>query len=288
MASLIAGHGHDARRPAASSAWRRSPGCCRSGSSPTRATPTQRLRATSRPARASGSWPTAITVRGQPPRRGDQHVARLQRAEPAGPRRAAGRLRPQRRGRRVGRQLRRLRPGADGPGSAPYSFPANYPGVLGVAAVTRAASSASFSSDNLSVQVAAPGVDGPGAGPGRAVLVRQRDQPGLRAHRGRGRADQGAYPRPDRRPGHRRDHEQHDAGHRPAGGYDEQVGFGDVNAAAALDRRRQARREPRRRTAWPPTGHFGGGVAAIPARRWRRAAAAALVLYCLLGAACLA
>ena len=43
-------------------------------------------------------------------------------------------------------------------GQAPYSFPADYPGVLGVGAVTQTGSAAGFSSDNLSVQVAAPGV----------------------------------------------------------------------------------------------------------------------------------
>jgi len=41
---------------------------------------------------------------------------------------------------------------------APYSYPADYPGVLAVAAVNKAGNPAYFSSDNLSVQVAAPGV----------------------------------------------------------------------------------------------------------------------------------
>ncbi|MBO0772542.1 MAG: S8 family serine peptidase, partial [Actinobacteria bacterium] len=43
-------------------------------------------------------------------------------------------------------------------GQAPYSFPAVYPGVLGVGAVAQDGATASFSSANLSVQVAAPGV----------------------------------------------------------------------------------------------------------------------------------
>jgi len=54
--------------------------------------------------------------------------------------------------------------GARTSGQAPYSFPADYPGVLGVAAVSRSGAAANFSSDNLSVQVGAPGVDVPAQG----------------------------------------------------------------------------------------------------------------------------
>jgi subtilisin family serine protease len=49
-------------------------------------------------------------------------------------------------------------------GHAPYSFPADYPGVLGVAALSQSGAPASFSSNNISVQVAAPGVDVPAQG----------------------------------------------------------------------------------------------------------------------------
>ena len=94
-------------------------------------------------------------------------------------------------------------------GQAPYSFPADYPGVLGVAAVSRSGSPAGFSSDNLSVQVAAPGVNVPGPGPGRAVLAGQRDQPGLRPDRGRRRADQGEVPGAGPGPGRAGHHLEH-------------------------------------------------------------------------------
>src|SRR5258708_30867856 len=43
-----------------------------------------------------------------------------------------------------------------GHGHAPYSFPADYPGVIGVAAVGRSGLPAYFSSDNLSLEEAAP------------------------------------------------------------------------------------------------------------------------------------
>jgi len=49
-------------------------------------------------------------------------------------------------------------------GQAPYSFPADYPGVLGVGAIGQNGAPANFSSDNLSVQVAAPGVNVPAQG----------------------------------------------------------------------------------------------------------------------------
>ena len=52
-------------------------------------------------------------------------------------------------------------------GLAPESFPADYPGVISVGAVNMYGDVAGFSSDNLSVQVAAPGVNGARPGPGR-------------------------------------------------------------------------------------------------------------------------
>jgi hypothetical protein len=49
-------------------------------------------------------------------------------------------------------------------GWAPVSFPAEYPGVIGVGAVTMESQPTSFSSGNLSVQVAAPGKSVPAEG----------------------------------------------------------------------------------------------------------------------------
>ena len=50
-------------------------------------------------------------------------------------------------------------PTASRDGYAPLKFPADYPGVIGVAAVGSSGTVAGFSSDNLSVEVAAPGVN---------------------------------------------------------------------------------------------------------------------------------
>ena len=49
-------------------------------------------------------------------------------------------------------------------GKAPESFPADYPGVISVSAVSASGDVAAFSSDNLSVKVAAPGVLVPAQG----------------------------------------------------------------------------------------------------------------------------
>ena len=49
--------------------------------------------------------------------------------------------------------------GGTGSAFAPYLYPASFPGVIAVAAVTSAGARASFSQQNSSVVVAAPGVD---------------------------------------------------------------------------------------------------------------------------------
>ena len=121
---------------------------------------------------------------------------------------------------------------ASGKIRAPYSFPADYPGVIGVAATNQAGAAAYFSSDNLSVEVAAPGVNVPAEGRGNkywlvsgtspacaltagvAALVRSR-YPGLTAVQVRRAIVSSAVDR-------------------PRGGYSDQIGFGIVNAAGAL------------------------------------------------------
>jgi type VII secretion-associated serine protease mycosin len=112
------------------------------------------------------------------------------------------------------------------------SYPAGFPGVIGVAAVKRDGTPARFSDRNSSVLVAAPGADVLGAGPagtywvgegtsqagaivsGVAALVRAR-YPGLAPALVAQAISSGTR-------------------HRPAAGYDESVGYGEVDAAAAL------------------------------------------------------
>jgi hypothetical protein len=175
---------------------------------------------------------------------------------------------------------------ARGKGHAPYSVPADYPGVLGVAAVNQAGQPAAFSSENLSVQVAAPGVDVPAQGrdglywlvsgtspacaltAGVAALIRSR-YPGLAPAMVR-RAIVGT------------------TRNRPPGGYDDNVGFGTVNAGAALAAAgRLAGHVPHQHGL--VAGHrYGGGTAAVPPAPIRARGAGTLALLCLLGVACLA
>ena len=178
--------------------------------------------------------------------------------------------------------------GAGGRGNAPYSFPANYPGVLGVAAVNSAGQVASFSSENLSVQVAAPGYKVPAQGRDGQYWYVSGTSPACALTAGVVALIKAAYP-------HLTDSQVISAvtssttpSTRPPGGYDDQIGFGVVNANAALTAARKMAA-----TAPPPAGmapsrHFGGGLASIPVAPVPPRGLASLVLYCLLGSACLA
>jgi Subtilase family len=174
---------------------------------------------------------------------------------------------------------------AAGNGSAPYSFPAVYPGVIGVSAVGPDGRPAAFSSDNLSVTVAAPGVNVPAEGrdsqywlvsgtspacaltAGVAALIKSR-YPGLGGAEVAEAINTSAW-------------------HRPPGGYDRQVGLGTVDAVAALAAARRLARRGQSTRAVSATSHFGGGPLAVPAPPVQPRGALALILYCLLGAASL-
>jgi subtilisin family serine protease len=173
-------------------------------------------------------------------------------------------------------------------GQAPESFPADYPGVISVGAVSSTGAVAGFSSDNLSVQVAAPGVNVPAQGrdgqywyvsgtspacalvAGVAALIRSRF-PSLAPHLV-------AEAMTSTTTG------------RPAGHYDSQVGFGIVDAAGALATAGQlAGISP---AAYAAAGvatdsHFGGGPAAIPAEPVRPRGNGSLILFSVLAVACL-
>jgi type VII secretion-associated serine protease mycosin len=145
---------------------------------------------------------------------------------------------------------------------APYSFPADYPGVISVAAVDQAGAAARFSSDNLSVQLAAPGVGVPAEGRDGAYWLVSGTSPACALTAGVAALIKSAYPRlsapqvaialtTTTR-------------NRPPAGYDQDVGFGTVDAAAALAKARRLNARP------PAAGlaaavHFGGGKAAVPA-----------------------
>ena len=168
-------------------------------------------------------------------------------------------------------------------GQAPYSFPADYPGVLSVAAVSQGGQPASYSSNNLSVQVAAPGSLVPAQGRDGKYWLVTGTSPACALTAGVAALIKAKYPALT-------DAEVISAitssttpASRPAGGYDDQVGFGEVNAGAAMTvaSRLGADRPP---AGVPAGAHFGGGTAAIPAPPVTPRGRALLAIYCLLGA----
>jgi hypothetical protein len=173
----------------------------------------------------------------------------------------------------------------EGKAHAPYSFPADYPGVLGVAAVDRSGGPASFSSDNLSVQIAAPGVKVPAQGSDGQYWLVSGTSPACALTAGVAALIKSVYP--------------HlapalviraitvSAQNQPKPGYDDRVGFGTLDAAVALA------------TAGKLTGvgvtgrgigvhsHFGGGPKAIPAAPVGPRGSGQLMLFGGLAVACL-
>jgi Subtilase family len=175
--------------------------------------------------------------------------------------------------------------------SAPYSFPADYPGVLGVAAVKMDGSPAGFSSDNLSVQIAAPGVKVPAQGTDGKYWLVSGTSPACALTAGVAALIKSKYPALS--PSLVRQAITTTATNAPAGNYNAQVGFGTVDAPAALAaaghfaiQARQLHRRPPKRSA-QPDGYFGGGPREAPHAPIRPRGPGSLVLFCLLGLACL-
>jgi subtilisin family serine protease len=171
-------------------------------------------------------------------------------------------------------------------GYAPVSFPAEYPGVLSVAAVNAGGAVAGFSSNNLSVQVAAPGVNIPAEGRDGQYWLVSGTSPACALVAGVAALIKSRYPglspvlvdealTSTARPGAR-------------GPYDVEYGFGTVDAAAAL---KAAGRLAAQRPGTSPeasSAHFGGGPARVPAAPVAPKGKGQVVLYALLGLASLA
>src|SRR5262245_24026191 len=148
-------------------------------------------------------------------------------------------------------------------GNAPYSFPADYPGVLGVGAVAQTALPAGFSSDNLSVQVAAPGVRVPAQGRDGQYWLVSGTSPACALTAGVAALIKSVHP--TLAPALVLQAITASTSNKPHGGYDQEVGYGTVDATAAL---RMAGRLARYRgtgQGLATTAQFGGGTAAIPA-----------------------
>jgi subtilisin family serine protease len=177
--------------------------------------------------------------------------------------------------------------GAAGTGQAPYSFPADYPGVLAVGAVNGSYQVSSFSSENLSVEVAAPGVRVPAQGRDGQYWYVSGTSPACALTAGVVALIKAKYPGLTDTQVISAVTSSTTRSTRPRGGWDEQIGFGVVNAAAAVTAAKHLAAEPAPRAGVPSAAHFGGGVAAIPPVPVAPRGSAGLVLYCLLAAACL-
>ena len=155
--------------------------------------------------------------------------------------------------------------GSGGDGQAPESYPADYPGVISVGAVYEDGAVASFSSDNLSVKLAAPGYRVPAQGRDGGYWVVSGTSPACALVAGVAALIKSRYP--DLQPDLVARAMTSTTTDRPAGRYDSQVGFGVVNAGAALA---EAGRLWRDRGKPASTGvaavvRFGGGPGAVPA-----------------------
>ncbi|WP_051112654.1 S8 family serine peptidase [Nonomuraea coxensis] len=115
---------------------------------------------------------------------------------------------------------------------APYSYPAAFPGVVAVGATDRRLRRATFSNWNPSVQVAAPGVDIMGAGPGDEYWVGRGTSQATALVSGIAALIKARHPRMS--PPLVAQALTAGALDRPPGGYDTSTGFGVVNAARAL------------------------------------------------------
>jgi subtilisin family serine protease len=148
-------------------------------------------------------------------------------------------------------------------GLAPVSFPAEYPGVLGVGAVTSTGQPASFSSGNLSVQVAAPGKSVPAQGRNGLYYTVDGTSPACALVAGIAALIEAKYPAIT--PALVTQALTSTAMQDKAGGYDVLTGFGIVNANDALAKAGQLMKGQRQGSQVPLDAHFGGGAAAEPA-----------------------
>jgi subtilisin family serine protease len=148
-------------------------------------------------------------------------------------------------------------------GFAPVSFPAEYPGVLGVAALRSDGSVAGFSSNNLSVQVGAAGDNVPAEGRDGQYWLVSGTSPACAVVAGVAALIKSRYP--GLAPSLVARAITSTARNSPPGSYNTRTGFGAVDAGSAL---RAAGRLAAQRPAASEiaaTAHFGAGSAAAAA-----------------------
>jgi type VII secretion-associated serine protease mycosin len=174
-------------------------------------------------------------------------------------------------------------PSAHRHGHAPYSYPADYPGVLGVGAVGQNGRPASFSSDNLSVQVAAPGVRVPAQGRDGQYWLVSGTSPACALTAGVAALIKAKYPH--LAPALVVQAITQTAQHQRPGRYNDRVGFGTVDASAALTAAGRLAHDNGTGRGASLSARFGGGPAAIPPVPVPPRGRSRLYLYGLLGLA---
>jgi len=173
-----------------------------------------------------------------------------------------------------------------GSNMAPESFPADYPGVLGVGAVTIDGTQASFSSGNLSVLVAAPGKGVPAQGRNGLYYTVDGTSPACALVAGVAALIKSRYPTIS--PAQVTEALTSTAQQTPAGSYDVNTGYGIVDAGAALVKAGQLMTQRPQGPAVPLDAHFGGGTAAVPAAPVAPRGDGGLVLFIVLALVSLA
>jgi subtilisin family serine protease len=184
-------------------------------------------------------------------------------------------------------------------GQSPESFPADYPGVISGGAGNSSGQVAGFSSDNLSVQVAAPGVNVPAQGRDGQYWYVSGTSPACALVAGVAALIKSRYP--DLAPDLVAKALTSTTTGRPRVGYDSQIGFGIVDATAAMARAATLASAGHAAKggetvgaehvtivpAGVPVGaHFGGGSAAIPPEPVRPRGSGPLVGFVILGVTC--
>jgi type VII secretion-associated serine protease mycosin len=117
-------------------------------------------------------------------------------------------------------------------GYTPFDYPASFTGVIAVAAVNASGTRASFSDKNASVVISAPGVNVVAAGPGGEYIEGSGTSPAAAFVSGVAALIRSKYP--GLSPALVEQALVTTTTHRPSGGYNPSVGFGEVDAAAAL------------------------------------------------------
>jgi type VII secretion-associated serine protease mycosin len=146
--------------------------------------------------------------------------------------------------------------GTSGRRFTPYSYPASFTGVISVAAVGGAGRRASFSDRNASVVISAPGVNVVGAGPGGEYLIASGTSPAAAFVSGVVALIRSKYPQ--LAPALVTQALVSSARHRPPAGYNPGIGFGEVDAVAALSAAgRLAAQRPG--AGLSASAHFGAG-----------------------------